>query len=429
MSFLGHSVAFFEAWSAGFGKVQTLLLLTFFMLNLSLSLGPCAALLFAAEPRVAPHVYAPPGELRGQNLQDERKIRVEGQDQIRESSRELSNPRGDGQVLLPSAHDSRTRRTQSRLADGSLPLPEEKPRVISPETPDWRLKIASAAIAHGDVVKLGEIAQPLGRLGNWVDLQEIDLWPAPPEPGKPMQINRSNLAQALNERLGRDIASRCILPTSLVLQKGGVLIREDDLRAYVVSSLTPILRTMPGEVEFTDFHLPEYIFLAHSGQKVQLEQPKMSAGRVGLRFAILEADGQLLRRASGSITITQWVTVPAAARSISKGEALTPEAVTFSRMNARRLKDAAWDGKGGPWQVLRSLAPGEPILQSDLATQLMVRRGEIVTLIYAKGNLHLQTQAEALSDGEPGARIAVRNLQSKKQVFATVTDNKTVVIH
>lgn len=59
----------------------------------------------------------------------------------------------------------------------------------------------------------------------------------------------------------------------------------------------------------------------------------------------------------------------------------------------------------------------------------MVRRGEVVTLRYARGNVRMTTQAEALADGEPGATIPVRNLQTKKQVFATVKDNATVEIH
>ena len=123
-----------------------------------------------------------------------------------------------------------------------------------------------------------------------------------------------------------------------------------------------------------------------------------------------------------------WVTVPAATRVMSKGENLTPEAVTFLRINAATLKDLPWDGQGGPWRLARGLAAGEPILQSDLQSQLMVRRGDVVTLIYARGNVQMTTQAEALSDGEPGATIAVRNLQSKKQVYAKVKDGGTVII-
>lgn len=339
-------------------------------------------------------------------------------------------PSGQRELFLPpSAQDARAYHTQSQLSRGQGPLPDQDGNPSLSLESSWRMKIYNAAVCRGNTVLLGEIAQPLGPIPNWESLKTRELWPAPPEEGKPLQISRSNLAQALNERLGRDLASRCILPTSLVIQKGGLLVRENDLRSYVVKSLTPMLQAMPGEVEFTDFHLPEYIFLAHAGQQIQLEQPRMNAGRVGLRFAVLEADGKILRRVSGSITLTQWVTVPTAARSLSKGEALLPDAVTFSRINARRLKDQVWDGKGGPWQMLRSLSAGEPILQGDLATQMMIRRGDIVTLVFMRGNLRLETQAEALADGEPGATISVRNLQTKKQIFATVQDNRTVVIH
>ncbi|MBQ7457352.1 MAG: flagellar basal body P-ring formation protein FlgA [Desulfovibrio sp.] len=337
---------------------------------------------------------------------------------------EPMRPRQD--ILLPSAMDRRAAHTRSQIQAGTIPLPDETNPL--PYAGDWRIKINSCAIAHGDIVLFGEIAQPLTPIPTWERLQYLELWAAPPEEGKPLQINRSNLAQALLERLGRDLFSRCVLPTSLIIQKGGVLVRENELRNYVVKSLTPMLRTMPGDVEFTDFHLPEYIFLAHSGQRVQLEQPKMGSGRVGLRFAILEADGRVLRRVSGSITITQWVTVPTAARSLNKGENITPEAITFTRVNAKRLREPPWDGRGGPWQMMRSVSAGEPILRSDLATQLMIRRGDIVNLVFARGNLRLETKAEALADGEPGATIAVRNLQTKKQVFATVQDAKTVKI-
>ena len=59
----------------------------------------------------------------------------------------------------------------------------------------------------------------------------------------------------------------------------------------------------------------------------------------------------------------------------------------------------------------------------------MVKRGDVVNLIYTRGNLRIATQAQALADGEPGGTIAVRNLQTKKQVFAIVKDGTTVEIH
>ena len=92
------------------------------------------------------------------------------------------------------------------------------------------------------------------------------------------------------------------------------------------------------------------------------------------------------------------------------------------------MKDVPWDGQGGPWQVLRAIGTGEPILQSDLGNKQMVRKGNILTLVYERGNLRMVIQAEALADGQPGETIPVRNLQTKKQVYATVRDGGVVEI-
>ena len=332
--------------------------------------------------------------------------------------------------LAAGAQDQRAAKTRNMLAAGEAPTTQDgQLNMLGAE--DWRLKILSAAVTNSDMVLLGDIAIPLGQMSSdvWGQLRTQPLWPAPPEQGKPLQINNSRLAQALRQALGKDVAGRCILPGSLVIQRGGLVFHEEDLRSYVVKSLTPQLAAMPGEVELSDFRLPDYIFLAHSQQRVQLEPGKLTPGRVPLRFAVQEVDGNVLRRISGTVNLTLWITAPAASRAMNKGEALAAESVTFMKVNASQLRDLPWDGRGGPWQLNRALNTGEPILQSDLVSQLMVKRGDVVNLIYRRGNLRIATQAQALADGEPGATIAVRNLQTKKQVYAIVKDGTTVEIH
>ena len=162
---------------------------------------------------------------------------------------------------------------------------------------------------------------------------------------------------------------------------------------------------------------------------MQLEPGKLAPGRVPLRFAVQEADGTVLRRVAGTATLALWLTVPTAAQSMNKGDALTAQSVTFMRVNAGQLRDLPWDGHGGPWQLARAINAGDTILQSDLANQLMVKRGDVVTLIFSRNNLRITTQAQALADGEPGATIPLRNLQTKKQVFGIVKNGNTVEIH
>ncbi len=377
----------------------------------------------------AASVAAPQGGVSGATWQDNDRNHRRSPSQI---VTQLRTPQAQaGQMpLADDAQDQRAAKARNQLAAGEAPMAQDgQLNMLGPD--EWRLKILSAAVTNSDMVVLGDIAVPLGQMrqDTWAQLRVQPLWPAPPEEGKPLQINHSRLSQALRQALGKEVAGRCILPTSLVIQRGGLVFHEEDLRSYVVKSLTPQLSAMPGQVELSDFRLPDYIFLAHAQQRVQLEPGKLSPGRVPLRFAVQEADGNVLRRISGTVNLTLWITAPAASRPMNKGEALAAESVTFMKVNASQLRDLPWDGRGGPWQVNRALNTGEPILQSDLVSQLMVKRGDVVNLIYTRGNLRIATQAQALADGEPGATIAVRNLQTKKQVYAIVKDGSTVEIH
>ena len=374
-------------------------------------------------------VAAPQGGVPSATWQDNDRNHRRSPNQI---VTQLRTPQAQaGQMpLADDAQDQRAAKARNQLAAGEAPVAQDgQLNMLGPD--DWRIKILSAAVTNSDMVLLGDIAVPLGPMGQdtWAQLRAQQLWPAPPEEGKPLQISHSRLSQALRQALGKEVAGRCILPSSLVIQRGGLVFHEEDLRSYVVKSLTPQLSAMPGQVELSDFRLPDYIFLAHAQQRVQLEPGKLSPGRVPLRFAVQEVDGNVLRRISGTVNLTLWITAPAASRPMNKGEALAAESVTFMKVNASQLRDLPWDGRGGPWQVNRALNTGEPILQSDLVSQLMVRRGDVVNLIYIKGNLRIATQAQALADGEPGATIAVRNLQTKKQVYAIVKDGSTVEIH
>lgn len=293
---------------------------------------------------------------------------------------------------------------------------------------EWRLRIREAAVTAGDTVTLGDIAEPFGPLTEqeWRALAQRPLWAAPPEAGKPLQISRVRLQQILRERLG-DLADRCLLPPGLVIQRGGTVWYEADLRTLVVKTLTPVMNALPGRVDFTDFRLPAYIFLTHAGQRIDLEPVKAMPGRASLRFQVVEVDGSVARRFTGTTFINVWADVVCAAVPYNRGDTLTPEGLTMMHKNLAHLRGDLWDGRGGPWQATRALGAGQPILLSDIAPKAAIRRGEIITLVYERGNVRLSVQAEAMADGSLGDTITVRNLQSKKQIFGIIRDSATVV--
>ena len=330
-------------------------------------------------------------------------------------------------VLALSAVALSARAASVEPAAGS-DLRVSAPQAVVPGARDaWRLRVREAAVVREAVVRLGDIADPLGNMprGEWERLAAVPLWPAPETPGKPLQINRQRLGDALRKALG-EVADACLLPNSLAVQRDGAVLLEEDLRSLVVKTLTPQINLLGGHGELTDFRLPAYAFTAHDGQSVVLEAGAVAPGRISLRFAVREMDGAAVRRFSGSVFLNLWMDVPCPVRPLGKGEAVTPDVITFMSCNLAYQKGAVWDGRGGPWQTVRSLGASQPILASDLTPLSAVHRGDKLTLVYTRGNVRISAMVEALEEGGPGDTIAVRNLDSKKQIYATVLDADTV---
>lgn len=253
-----------------------------------------------------------------------------------------------------------------------------------------------------------------------------ELWDSPPELGKPYKINKTNLKNALRASLGM-YADSCLLPNALVLQRGGEVVREDMLRRMAVQYLTPQMNKLAGRCDLTDFRLPAYIFVSSRSQNLVLEPTTVQPGRINLRFAIQEMDGKILQRFTGTAFLNVWVDTPAASRPLAKGDTLYPQDITFKNVNLAYERAELWDGKGGPWQVTRSLGALEPISTTDLKPLSAVKKGDKVSLVYKKNGIHLTVLVEAMEDGALGDTILVRNLDSKKQIYGKVQDQNTIL--
>lgn len=304
-----------------------------------------------------------------------------------------------------------------------------QPLVQQMDSP-WRIRILDTAVVDTPVVRLGQIAEPVGTPppGLWERLAETELWPAPADPGRPMTLMRAKMQPLMRSALG-EYEPLCLYPASMTLQSGGTVVREDALRALVVKNLTGLAARYGGEVEFTDFRLPPFIFLANRQQQVDVTTPVNPApGRVSLTFVVKEMDGSLVRRFTGTVQMNVWREVPVLAKPVNRDEVLTPDMITFVRRNLAGIRGEVWDGRGGPYRLARSLGADQTILLGDLDRVPTIRKGSRINLVYARGSIRLSVPAEALSDAGAGESVTVRNLQSNKEILATAQDNTTAVI-
>lgn len=294
----------------------------------------------------------------------------------------------------------------------------------------WRIVVKEAACAYGPRLLLSEIAEVRGAppAGVWERLSTRELWRNAERPGRQTSVSRDQLEQLLRHYVPEVATRTWALPSQLTVQYGGALVDRFEIERQAVAFLTPRAAGLGGEAEFRDFRLPENVFLDNQYDHVEMELPgPLKPGRVNLRLKVVTPDGKVVRRLAASVFLDLWKAVPSASRPLNRMRPLDPADVTFLRKNVAYLPDV-WDGRGGPWRVARPVGQGQPITMSSLEPLPAVIKGERVMLVYHGERIQVAVKAEALSDADVGQMVTVRNLQTKKEILATVIDAHTVAV-
>lgn len=294
---------------------------------------------------------------------------------------------------------------------------------------EWRLMVKSAACVQGPTVFLGEIAYPVDGVDErtWQTLSAIKLWKASTRRGRPVTIHRQKLAKVLRYYMG-DMVKNLILPQQMAVQTGGYVLGNDELRQRVVAFLTPRAGDLGGEVEIKNLQIPMHFFFDNATDELKLElSSDIRPGRNQIRMKAVSPEGRVLSSKAGTAFLNIWKTVAVAAQPMNRAERVTPDKVAFKRVNLAYRPDA-WDGKGGPWRMTRTLGRGQPYTSSHLEPVPLIEKGERVTLVFKRNRIRLSIKATALGEAELGQQVSVRNLQSNKTILATAISDDTVLV-
>lgn len=128
--------------------------------------------------------------------------------------------------------------------------------------------------------------------------------------------------------------------------------------------------------------------------------------------------------------VRQFRPVVVAAHPISRGSALDASAITLRQSDISTLPQGYFTD---PRQLLeqlarRDIAPGEPLRQSLLQPQRLIKRGDEVVILAEVDGLTVRSSGIALADGAAGAQIDIRNLRSERIIRARVHSAGTVMV-
>lgn len=79
-------------------------------------------------------------------------------------------------------------------------------------------------------------------------------------------------------------------------------------------------------------------------------------------------------------------------------------------------------------EVRRAIYVGRVISERDLGPPTLIRRNDVVTMVYRSGSLGLRTQGRSLGSGGMGETVEILNLDTRLKVRATITGPNRVEV-
>lgn len=118
----------------------------------------------------------------------------------------------------------------------------------------------------------------------------------------------------------------------------------------------------------------------------------------------------------------RMVELPALLHYVPPGQTIAPEDVGIIRVPADRLVQAV---VAEPDDLIgktprRAVRPGQPVRIADVQLPVVVRKGDLVTIVIESKFMRLTVQGRANEDGAEGQTIRVANTRSGKVLDATV---------
>ena len=187
-----------------------------------------------------------------------------------------------------------------------------------------------------------------------------------------------------------------------------------------------------GEVEIVNFAtFPEPLVLP-GGERTFKVVSRSQAGQFGRQtlvvMALVNGEEQGQVRLSGDLVL--YGQALAATRPLERNTVLTAGDVSKARRNLSALgPDVVTDpalavGK----ELTTSLQPGAAIYGRFLKEPALVKRGDIVTILALTDSLRVSVPGRALDQAGKGEQVRVKNLMSRREVYAKVLAPDLVLV-
>ena len=284
----------------------------------------------------------------------------------------------------------------------------------------------------GERIILGDIARIEALNAAGTDLAEalgkIDLGPAPAA-GEELVLRQGQLEQRLRASRLNLAEAAWTLPRELRLTGRGQTVSAEILRGALEKYLAETEPYRSGHYSLLNVNFSALPTLP-PGQAAYRFSAQNSSNPTSLSGTFFFAvNGQEVARVRVNAQVELSLTVLVAARALPRGHVLTDGDLSSGLVPYSQAKGALNEPEAAVGATLKNaVAPGEPIRERNLGKSLIVRRGDVVTMIARQGDLKVTATGQARQDGALGDTISILNINSKKTVTGLVVGPKQVEV-
>jgi len=159
-----------------------------------------------------------------------------------------------------------------------------------------------------------------------------------------------------------------------------------------------------------------------------VEFPSQLATNVLLRVR-LSTEGRSLPELTLSVRLQLWKDAVATREPANRDDAFDLPSMDLRRVDALREREAVYvSALEGNYTFSRNVPAGRLIGWHDLGRRTLVRKGDLVEVTAIDGLLSISMKGMALQNGTEGEMVAVRNIESRRDIRAQVVGEKRVQV-
>lgn len=292
------------------------------------------------------------------------------------------------------------------------------------------VELPSASSSKGLEISVSEVAKVTGDDAATVELVEAASLGYAPAPGYHRTLRADLVEASLRQSLpGVDVrvtgAPRCRVTPAIQVVEGKAI------QAIAATKLREALAGLDAEAKLTgelkDLRVPT------SELSPRLVVPPI-AGSVfpGVRTVPVQLwlDQQLYRTVHVSFMVSIWQRRAVLRRAVSMGEPLHAGLFQVKRVSADGAEDMLslkLEELGGA-VALKALPAGGTVTERDVHREVVVHRGDHVTVRIVKGNVAVSDVGVAKSDGRAGERIDVTLKSTGRELSGTVRGRQSIEV-